>query len=79
MNNQLEIDLPNDYESSEGYLKAISEFVQIRGRKDLQPIFLCYNTKTKQFFVSKIFKLETIESYKYKIIQKDEQAQKKAN
>lgn len=78
MSNQLEIDLPNDYESSEGYTKALEEFMRITGRKDLQPIYLCYNEKTKQFFVSKIFKRATVESYKIRIIQSNE-TEKKTN
>lgn len=67
MNNQLELDLPKDYQSSEGFKEAAAEFHSNKRFRNMQPLFLCYNAASKdnkKFFVSYRFSKKMVQSFK---------------
>ena len=67
--NQLAIDVEIIRHDGDKYLESLVEYHSI-DKKIFAPVFLCYNSKTKQYFVSKITTRQGVENYKsIKIIQ----------
>jgi len=62
MNNQLELELPAEYQNSDQYKEQKALFERLDKPRGTN-IFLCYNSTTKRFFVARWWKRETIESY----------------
>lgn len=60
---QLTLDLPNDYEASDGYIKAMEQYLKDVKRIDIAPVFLCYNKTNKTFFVSMFFSKEMVSNF----------------
>lgn len=61
MSKQLAIPVEPEVKRDFNYAEAEKEYNECLGLKYLEPIFLCQNTVTKKYFVSKIFNRETIE------------------
>ena len=62
MNAQLELELPKEYMNSDNYKQTMEQYTKMEKSKGVN-VFLCYNSTTRRFFVSKYWKRETIESY----------------
>lgn len=63
MDSQLEIPAETYRHPGDRYAEQLAEFEKCHHREK-QNIFFCYNGTTKQYFISRMFSRETIESYK---------------
>jgi len=67
-NNQIKIELGDTLINGSNYSKVEPEYLKAIKNKEYAPVFMCYNPSTKEYFVSRFFKAESVTNFGCKII-----------